>query len=614
MKEICPLCKNDNLNILYTMKDMPIFQNKVYATQKNAKSVITADLKLCHCQNCGFVFNKDFDSSIMTYDEEYQNEQNYSSFFKNYLNDIVSFLDTNFSKEDKIIEIGSGKGYFLNLLEEKGFKKVTGFDPAYEGEKENIVKDYYGSQYSSLNADLIILRHTLEHISEPFDFLREIAKANNYRGKVFIEVPCFEWIEEKNAFWDVFYEHCNYFTRESLGNMFSASKTGTLFNDQYIYVFADLKNLRGEVLQCSIKSKKHLFENINQSVEILKDNRIAVWGAGAKGVTFLNLVDAEKKQIEYVVDINPKKQQKYIAKTSHEIISVQELKKLINKEVVDTIFIMNENYKKEIVLELNELKIKYIILGDTMSEIQKFKNECASRVLENSKNGELLKSSKRFSEETLKSGYSYNFTWLGRPIIQYPQDMIALQEIIWEVKPDLIIETGIAHGGSLIFSASMLTLLEACGEIENGKVLGIDIDIREHNKKAIEEHPMSKKITMFQGSSIDDEMIARVREFAKQGKKVMVILDSNHTHAHVLAELRAYAHLASVGSYCCVFDTIVEDMPENSFPNRPWGKGDNPKTAVWEYLKENDNFVIDKDIENKILITVAPDGYLKRIK
>ena len=219
-----------------------------------------------------------------------------------------------------------------------------------------------------------------------------------------------------------------------------------------------------------------------------------------------------------------------------------------------------------------------------------------------------------FMNATFDTKYCYNFSWLGRPIIQYPQDMIAMQEIIWDVKPDMIIETGIAHGGSLIFSASMLTLLEACGEIENGKVLGIDIDIREHNKKAIEEHPLSKKITMFEGSSIDEEMIVRVQEFAKKGKKILVCLDSSHTHDHVLAELNAYAGLTSMGSYCCVFDTVIEDMPKDSFPDRPWGKGNNPKTAVWEFLKNNSNFVIDNNIENKLLITVTHSGYLKRVK
>lgn len=219
-----------------------------------------------------------------------------------------------------------------------------------------------------------------------------------------------------------------------------------------------------------------------------------------------------------------------------------------------------------------------------------------------------------FLNKISKTKYSYNFTWLGRPIIQFPQDTIALQEIIWEVKPDMIIETGIAHGGSLIFSASMLTLLEACGEIEDGKVLGIDIDIREHNRKAIEEHPMSKKITMFEGSSIEEKMIKKVYEFAKTAKRILICLDSNHTHEHVLAELQAYSNLVSVESYCCVFDTAIEDMPEGSFPNRPWDKGNNPKTAVHEFLKTNDNFIINKEIENKLLITVAPDGYLKRIK
>jgi cephalosporin hydroxylase len=221
--------------------------------------------------------------------------------------------------------------------------------------------------------------------------------------------------------------------------------------------------------------------------------------------------------------------------------------------------------------------------------------------------------SRIWSRITDQYKYDYNFEWLGRPIIQYPQDIIAMQEIIFEVKPDLIIETGIAHGGSLIFYASMLELVAACGG-PDGTVLGIDIDIRAHNRKAIEEHPMFKRITMIEGSSIAPEIIAQVHEKAKDKKRIMVVLDSNHTHEHVLAELNAYAPLTSVGSYCVVFDTIVEDMPPDSFPDRPWGRGNNPKTAVREYLKNHSEFEIDKSIEHKLLITVAPDGYLKRIK
>ena len=246
-----------------------------------------------------------------------------------------------------------------------------------------------------------------------------------------------------------------------------------------------------------------------------------------------------------------------------------------------------------------------------MNEIEKFNFEKENNIKKQSEKRTL---GIDFINKTVDTQYTYNFSWLGRPIIQYPQDMIAMQELIWKVKPDLIIETGIAHGGSLIFTASMLTLLETCGEIENGRVLGIDIDIREHNKKAIQDHPMSKKITMFEGSSVSDQMIKKVNDFAKKGKRIMVILDSNHTHDHVLAELEAYANLVSKDSYCIIFDTVIEDMPDNSFPNRPWGKGNNPKTAVWKYLKTHSEFEIDESVQNKQLITVAPDGYLKRIK
>lgn len=208
-----------------------------------------------------------------------------------------------------------------------------------------------------------------------------------------------------------------------------------------------------------------------------------------------------------------------------------------------------------------------------------------------------------------KYRYTYNFNWLGRPIIQLPQDIIAMQEIIWNVKPDLIIETGIAHGGSLVFYASILELIGG-----DSKVIGIDIDIREHNIKKIKHHPMYKRMTLIQGSSIDIKVLDKVREMSKGKKKIIVCLDSMHTHEHVLKELERYSPFVKKGGYLVVFDTAIEDMPDDFFPDRPWGKGNNPKTAVREFLTTNDRFVIDKDIENKLLITVAPDGYLKCIK
>lgn len=252
-----------------------------------------------------------------------------------------------------------------------------------------------------------------------------------------------------------------------------------------------------------------------------------------------------------------------------------------------------------------------------------FAKELADRITANANNVTLVDAAHQFTVASTLPKYSYNYSALGRPIIQYPQDLVAMQELIWEIKPDLIIETGIAHGGSLIMSASMLALLDMCDAIESGatlnpreskrKVLGIDIDIRAHNREAIEAHPMASRIQMIQGSSIAPEIVEQVRQVAKGYDRILVCLDSSHTHAHVLAELQAYAPLTSVGSYCVVFDTIVEDLPADIFPDRPWGPGDNPKTAVWEYLKTHPEFEIDKSIQHKLLITVAPDGYLKRV-
>jgi cephalosporin hydroxylase len=197
---------------------------------------------------------------------------------------------------------------------------------------------------------------------------------------------------------------------------------------------------------------------------------------------------------------------------------------------------------------------------------------------------------------------------MGVPIIQYPQDIVAMQELIWRVKPEMIIETGVAHGGSLVYYAS---LLELTGR---GEVLGIDIDIRSHNRAMIEAHPMARRISMIQGSSVDAAVVREVRVRAAGRAPVMVVLDSNHTHEHVLGELRAYADLVTVGSYCVVFDTVVEDLPGDLYPDRPWSAGNSPKTAVHAFLREDDRFEIDRDVEAKILITVAPDGYLRRVR
>jgi cephalosporin hydroxylase len=245
-----------------------------------------------------------------------------------------------------------------------------------------------------------------------------------------------------------------------------------------------------------------------------------------------------------------------------------------------------------------------------MNELEKFYSNREENIAKQGKDKNLVDLGLKFLVDTAETKYSYGFSWMGRPIIAYPQDMIAMQELIWEIKPDLIIETGIAHGGSLVYYASLLELIGG-----DGFVLGLDIDIRKHNKDLIESHPMSKRIQMIEGDSTSTEIANQVYEIAKNKKTIMVCLDSNHTHDHVLKELELYADLTTIGSYCVVFDTVVEDMPKDwNWGERSWGVGNNPKTAVFEYLKTNNNFEIDKSIDNKILISVAPDGFLKRIK
>lgn len=241
-----------------------------------------------------------------------------------------------------------------------------------------------------------------------------------------------------------------------------------------------------------------------------------------------------------------------------------------------------------------------------MDPQEQFRNECAAETAAQAADGEFQCLSRAWMDRAQKLRYSYHFRWMGRPIIQYPGDIIAMQELIWEIQPDVIVETGVAHGGSVVFYASMLEL------IGTGEVIGIDIDIRAHNRSAIEAHPMSKRIRLIEGSSIDAGLVDQVAALTRS-KRVIVVLDSNHTHEHVLRELELYAPLVSVGSYCVVMDTVVEDMPDELFGDRPWGHGNNPKTAVHAWLAGHPEFAIDRQIDARLALSVAPDGYLKRI-
>lgn len=263
-------------------------------------------------------------------------------------------------------------------------------------------------------------------------------------------------------------------------------------------------------------------------------------------------------------------------------------------------------------------------MSKTESPYTAFRAEIARESARQGADPEFARLTREWMDRSLEHRYSYHFEWLGRPVIQYPQDMVALQELVWSSRPDLIIETGIAHGGSLILSASLLALLDLCDGAQIGEpldqraprrmVLGVDIEIREHNRAAVEAHPLAPRIEMLEGSSTDPSVVERVRAMAAGYDRVMACLDSNHTHQHVLAELEAYAPLTSVGCYCVVFDTVIEAMPPELSADRPWGLGNNAATAVDEYLARHPEFEVDRSIDARLAISVAPGGYLRRIR
>jgi cephalosporin hydroxylase len=241
-----------------------------------------------------------------------------------------------------------------------------------------------------------------------------------------------------------------------------------------------------------------------------------------------------------------------------------------------------------------------------MDEIERFAAEVTANVDRLMADGELQGVSRSWLLHVTRQRYTYNFTWLGRPVIQLPQDLMAVQEIVWQVRPDLIVETGIAHGGSLIYHASLLELLGG-----DRLVVGVDVDIRAHNRREIEAHPLAHRIRLIEGSSTDPRVAATVGEQARTRRAVLVILDSDHTHEHVRRELELYAPLVTRNSYLIVFDTLIEDLPAELFAGRRWCKGNNPKTAVWEFLKTTERFEIDARMAGKLLLTCAPEGYLR---
>jgi 2-polyprenyl-3-methyl-5-hydroxy-6-metoxy-1,4-benzoquinol methylase len=355
----CPLTGSANTIIIYEQEPVPLIQNRVYETEVLAKNATCKKVTLAQSLDNGFVFSAYFTDSKVDYDLHYQNEQSNSEYFREHLNNVIKIMDSNNTINGKVVEIGCGKGYFMNMLLEKNVD-ISGFDPTYEGDSPKVIKDFFSEKYSDIAADFIILRHTLEHIPTPFDFIKKIASVNNYKGKLYIEVPTFDWIVKHNATEDIFYEHCNYFTLDTLQMFFEKSIGGHFFNGQYIYVIAELKDVKKTIDKKNINPIKVKFKERIAEYKTMISNlkNVAIWGAGAKGSTFLNLTDKEAHNVKCVVDINPKKQHQYIGGTGHYIINPDEL----HKYEIENMIVMNENYVNEIKSVTDALNINLITL------------------------------------------------------------------------------------------------------------------------------------------------------------------------------------------------------------------------------------------------------------
>lgn len=361
----CQCCWSGDLVRIYETGKLPVFQNKVYTTRDAAEGCARGEVVLFRCHSCGFVFNGSFDAALMSYDGEYQNEQAHSHYFDDYLDGLVELIAAHGFAGKRIIEIGCGKGTFLKKLWDAGFE-ASGFDKTYEGTDSRVIRDYFSGQYRDRQADLYVLRHTLEHIQEPLRFLQDIAEIADYQGSVYIEVPSFEWILQHHAFWDIFYEHCNYFTLASLQNLFSEVRGDYLFKHQYMYVlapFSALQSKPGGLIDIHYEKDSSLDKELDRLKDFVRQRHdLVIWGAGAKGATFVNTTDIGRKHIRCVVDVNPNKAGNFIAGSGHEIVSPDSLP----DEPLE-ILVMNENYLDEIKALNIGKPYRYHALGEDLA-------------------------------------------------------------------------------------------------------------------------------------------------------------------------------------------------------------------------------------------------------
>jgi SAM-dependent methyltransferase len=332
---------------LFSVQGLPVFQNKMFTDSASALACPTGDMQLVQDDDTGLIFNAAFDANLLQYDVDYQNEQACSGVFRQHLEDVQAIIHRHFS-DKTLLEVGCGKGYFLEVLQQAGYQ-VTGIDPAYQGDNPSIIKACFTAD-SGLTADALILRHVLEHIADPVAFLRALALANGGTGRIYIEVPCVDWIMERRAWFDIFYEHVNYFRLADFHRLFgTVYDSGRVFGGQYLYVVADLASLQTPVCQMQdrVQFPVDFLADINRFAALANHQRVAIWGGASKGVIFALYLQRAGVTVDWVIDINTAKQNKFIAGTGLKVSAPDEA--ISHLQAGDCIFVMNSNYLPEII-------------------------------------------------------------------------------------------------------------------------------------------------------------------------------------------------------------------------------------------------------------------------
>lgn len=613
----CPLCAAATESSLIRLQNFPSLQNRLYESAQAALAAPKAAADYVYCASCVYAFDPHFATRLPPEWEHYDNAQLASASYRDHIEDVAVMITERASLDGRslILEPACGSGYLLSRLAAQTGARVVGYDPQYRGAfglQAVVRKELFVAPLVDALANLIILRHAIEAVSDVDALLAALVASLSPSGIVYLELTNLDTILRRGDATLISREYGRYYSLRALDRCLARhglliSEARPCFGGDYLAVFAH----RAPVPQ-------RLDAALDRAdAAVARHKKVVLWGSGGRAISALLQRGWDTTRVAYCADVDAGKQGKYIPITGQRILSPQEVRDF----APELVMVSNPRYLEEIRREL-PAGTPMMTLDGTLhdattqnvtalpsDDAAQFAEEVASRIAANAHDVALREASQRWMQESDRARYEYNFRWLGLPIIQYPEDVVALQELLFSVRPEVVVETGIARGGGSIFYASMLALLDG-----NRRVISIDIDLRAHNRARIEAHPLASRITLLSGSSIDAGVVAQVHAQCRGRRPVMVCLDSNHTHDHVLAELRAYALLVCAGSYLVVFDTSIEALEPTPRSGRPWSRGNSPATAIAAFLREDDRFVVDHALTDKLMITSNPGGYLRCVR